>query len=219
MTDWWVHRLWQADPILLVSWVFWVILSITLHELGHGYAAEREGDDTPRALGRLTLNPAVHIPPFAWLLFALIGITWGLMPINPRNFRRGRLSRAIVAAAGPAVNLSLAIVLLTAAAAWERYSTAPQATHDAVMTILEIGGRLNIVLALFNLLPLPPLDGSAILAAIVRPIDRLLSDPQVSNYAFVALFILVFLGAFGWIFALSRIITAWYFHTVFAILP
>lgn len=203
MSQWWVHRLWSLDPILLFAWIFWVILSITLHELGHGFAAIRQGDPTPRALGRMTVNPAVHIPPFGWLLFALLGITWGLMPIDPRNFRHGRLSRAIVAAAGPAVNVVLAFVLLTATVLWDRYSTANSSTHDAVLTILEIGGRLNLVLALFNLLPLPPLDGSAILAAIVRPIDRLLSDPAIANYAFAALFILGFMGAFDWVFRIA----------------
>jgi len=219
MSDWWVHKYWHADPILLVSWIFWVILSITLHELGHGFAAVRQGDQTPRWLGRLTMNPAVHIPPFAWLLFALMGITWGAMPIDPRQFRHGRWSRAIVAAAGPAVNIAMALVLLTAAAVWERYSTAPNTVHDAIFTILEVGGSLNVLLALFNLLPLPPLDGSAILAAILRPVDRLLSDPAISNYAFVALFALMFLGAFRWFFQVSSRISGGYLTWVYALLP
>ena len=100
MSDWWVHRYYHADPIYLFAWIGWVIASIVLHELGHGIVAERQGDPTPRALGRLTLNPGVHIPGMAWVLFAFLGFTWGVMPIDPRYFRHGRWSRALVAAAG-----------------------------------------------------------------------------------------------------------------------
>lgn len=219
MSDWWVHRLWHFDPIVLFAWIGWVILSITLHELGHGVAAIQQGDDTPRRLGRMTLNPVVHIPPFAWLLFAVVGITWGLMPIDPRNFRHGRLSNAIVSAAGPAVNVVLAIVLLAAAVLWDKYSTAGASTYGAVLTILEIGGQLNIVLALFNLLPLPPLDGSRILASFVRPAERLFADPRISNYAFAALIILAFLGLFDWIFTLARWLESHFVLSLGALLP
>ncbi len=219
MTEWWIHQLWNQSPLLLISWVFWVILSITLHELGHGLAAIRQGDDTPRQLGRMSLNPAVHIPPFGWLLFLFLGITWGQMPIDPRHFRHGRLSRAIVSAAGPAVNILLAMLLLTASAVWDRTSTAPTQLHDSISMFLEIGGRLNVVLALFNLMPLPPLDGSAILAALVRPLDRLLSDPMVANYAFVALFVLGYLGAFGWLIRLSSRVADGFRNWVLMALP
>lgn len=200
MSDWWVHEYWSQSPVLLLSWVVWVIVSIVLHELGHGYAAEFEGDPTPRSLGHLTLNPAVHITGFAWVLFAFVGITWGLMPIDPRRFRHGRWSRALVAFAGPAVNILLALLLIILTACWIKYAhTTTPTTYSGVMLFLRVGAVLNVVLAMFNLLPLPPLDGSAIAAAAIRPLDRWLRDPAIAMRAFAVLIVLGFLGAFSFI--------------------
>jgi Zn-dependent protease len=199
MSDWWVHRFYHADPIFLFAWIAWVIASIVLHELGHGIVAERQGDPTPRALGKMTLNPAEHIPPMAWVLFAFLGFTWGVMPIDPRNFRHGRWSRALVAAAGPAVNLVLAMTLLLALTLWLKYASASPAIFSGVTTVLVVGAKVNLVLLLFNLMPFPPLDGSAILAAAVPPIDRWFRDPRVLNAGFAIIMILGLLGMFGFI--------------------
>ena len=80
-SDWWLSTIFHVSPVLACSWIVWVILSICLHELGHGWMAIRCGDNTPRALGHMTLNPFVHIPwPWAWIMFGLFGFTWGLMP-------------------------------------------------------------------------------------------------------------------------------------------
>lgn len=196
MTGWWVHRLWNDSPVILFSWIFWVITSIVLHELGHGFAAVWQGDPTPRLRGRLTVNPVVHIPPFGWLLFAFAGITWGLMPIDPRLLRHGRASQALVTFAGPAVNLVLALVLLTALVFWQRYGPTSGAFADNFATFLIYGGLLNTLLFFFNLMPLPPLDGCMLLACAFRPVRRLLEDPRVWNVGFAALIILGLLGFF-----------------------
>lgn len=206
MSDWWVHRYYHADPIYLFAWIGWVIASIVLHELGHGIVAERQGDPTPRALGRLTLNPGVHIPGMAWVLFAFLGFTWGVMPIDPRYFRHGRWSRALVAAAGPAVNLALAMILLVALTLWLKYGSASPAVFSGVTTVLEVGALVNLVLLLFNLMPFPPLDGSAILAAAVPPIDRWFRDPAVLNAGFVIIMILGLVGMFDFIRVAARFI-------------
>ncbi|MBX3355500.1 MAG: site-2 protease family protein [Phycisphaeraceae bacterium] len=203
MTDWWVHRYWAADPVLLIAWIVWVVVSIVLHELGHGYAAEREGDPTPRRSGHLTLNPAVHIPPFAWVLFAFVGITWGLMPVRPENFRRGRVSEAIVAVAGPLVNIGLALALILLTALWMRFGTGSPQTLAGVYTFLIVGASLNITLALFNMLPLPPLDGSRILGALVPPLEKWLLEPRVQTGAFAVLIIMAMLGLFSGIISLG----------------
>ena len=91
MHGWWMADLWQQNPMLLCSWVFWVILSICLHELGHGYAAIKCGDDTPRLSGHMTLNPIVHMGVPSLVMFAIVGIAWGMMPVDPSRFRRSIL--------------------------------------------------------------------------------------------------------------------------------
>ena len=99
--SWWVHEEFRAGGLVAVlSWAFWVIFSITLHELGHGWAAIRQGDDTPRRFGRMTLNPLVHMGVPSLVMFALIGIAWGAMPVEPSRFRWGRRGRVLVSAAG-----------------------------------------------------------------------------------------------------------------------
>ena len=115
MTGWWVHNAFvNGGAIMLVAWIFWVLFSITLHELAHGWAAIWEGDMTPRELGRMTANPVVHMGGLSLLVFAAIGIAWGMMPVNPSRFRHRRWGDAIVAAAGPVMNILLSIVCLTA---------------------------------------------------------------------------------------------------------
>ena len=111
MISWWAYPyIEQQNWIVLISWTFWVILAITLHELGHALSATWLGDQTPRQYGRLSLNPIVHMGPYSLIAFILVGLAWGLTPINPNQLRWGRLGRIIVAAAGPATNLLLAII-------------------------------------------------------------------------------------------------------------
>ena len=87
-TGWWIHDLWQSGQgTLLVSWIFWVIASITLHELAHGWAAIFQGDDTPLVTGHMTANPVVHMGIPSIFIFLLLGIAWGAMPINPYKLR------------------------------------------------------------------------------------------------------------------------------------
>lgn len=117
MNRWWVSAYWEADPALLVSWVFWVIVSIVLHELAHGWVAIRLGDRTPIETGRMTWNPLVHMGQTSLIVFALVGIAWGMMPVNPSSLR-GRYGDAWVSLAGPAMNLALALVLIVLGGIW-----------------------------------------------------------------------------------------------------
>lgn len=194
-SGWWIADLWQAgQTVQLVSWVFWVIVSICLHELGHGVAALWEGDDTPRRLGHMTWNPMIHMGTTSILAFILIGFAWGLMPVNPYNFRHRRWGDAIVAAAGPLVNLVLAFILLTAAGLWEGlvFSAPDDIQWQAnVKIFLLSGGWLNLVLLALNLLPFPPLDGSRILASVWRGYGELIRKPQ-AQFAGLAVFVVVF---------------------------
>ena len=160
--NWWVHSAYESGGIvLLFSWAFWVIFSIVLHELAHGWAAIANGDNTPREMGHMTMNPIVHMGRMSLIFFAIAGIAWGLMPINPHRFRHERRGRVLVAAAGPAMNLLLAFITLTAAGTWawavaNGRITVAEHTAANVAQFLFWGGFINLVLGAFNLLPIPP---------------------------------------------------------------
>lgn len=187
---WWFADFWSHNPMMAVAWIVWVVVSIVLHELGHGWAAIRLGDDTPRYTGHMTWNPMVHMGWMSLIMFAVIGIAWGMMPVDPSRLR-GRHGDALVAAAGPAVNLMLFVgcvlmMVVTAAVADESTNLGRN-----LMTLWFVGGALNLTLMLFNLVPVPPLDGSRIVASFSDGFRRFVTTEQgavVSLIAFVVLF-------------------------------
>lgn len=158
---WWLSSFWEhLGPLFTCSWVAWVIVSITLHELAHGWTAIRCGDDYPRISGHMTPNPFVHIPwPIAWITFALFGFTWGRMPTQSRNYQ-SRYDETRVALAGPGMNLMLALICAAELAVMKsgRVPVSP-AVMDVLGTIFTTGLYVNVVGVLFNLIPVPPLDG------------------------------------------------------------
>lgn len=185
---WWVADLFHENKALLISQVFWVIFSICLHELGHGKAAIALGDRTPIETGHMTWNPLVHMGMTSIVVFLITGIAWGLMPVNPSRLR-GAYADAKVAAAGPAVNLGLAIFCTVALALWMKYAKAmPGELYENFTTFFFAGAMLNLVLLVLNLLPVPPLDGSRIVADFVPGFRRLIEKP---NAALVGLILLV----------------------------
>lgn len=182
-----------SNPVGFVSVVVTVIVSVTLHELGHAYAAISQGDDTPRQAGRLTLNPVAHMGILSVVMLLAVGIAWGSTPVNPARFR-SRHGDAWVSFAGPLVNLGLAFLGLTVLALWLRWGGDGSSPAKAnFVEFLWRFGQVNVVLLLFNLLPLPPLDGSTIVASFVPPYRRIIRDPnnQAAMFAvFIALFFL-----------------------------
>lgn len=190
MPEWWVIREWELNPVFLIAHVFWVIFSIVLHELAHGVAAIRSGDDTPRVTGHMTWNPLVHMGQTSLILFAIVGIAWGMMPINPDKFRR-RYDQALVSFAGPAMNLALFVlcVLATAVVVVFRKQLQEPLGGNASMFFF-LGGCFNLYLAAFNLLPVPPLDGSSILGNFVPAYRNLWRGPQAGIVALI-LFVVV----------------------------
>ncbi|MDX2132502.1 MAG: site-2 protease family protein [Planctomycetota bacterium] len=200
MTGWWLSDIWHLNPVFALAWLGWVIVSITLHELAHGWVAILCGDDVPIRSGHMTWNPTVHIPfPWAWIMLALFGFTWGLMPVQPANFR-GRYDDAKVSFAGPAMNLLLAAVCLVLDVAWLTFMTStPDPFHANVHTVLWTGLMINLMGFMFNLLPVPPLDGSHILRSLVPAYRRIWEGPNAAMYgmaAFAALFL--FGGRYVW---------------------
>ena len=195
---WWVADLYQDGRIVeLLSWIFWVIFSITLHELAHGWVALWQGDDTPRRLGRMTANPLVHMGGMSLLMFALIGIAWGVMPTDPSKYRWRRKGRIVVAGAGPAMNLALAVVALVALVVWLAAGPPGHQAYTNIAVFLWTGGWLNVLLAMFNLLPIPPLDGSNILSGLSMRFYLWFQQPQAQMIGMFIVLVIFFSGI-GW---------------------
>jgi Zn-dependent protease len=197
--SWWFSDYYNSTnygPVFAISWVIWVVVSITLHELGHGFTAIRCGDDTPIHLRRMTLNPLVHIPPMAWLMFAVFGFTWGLMPVNPANFR-GRYDDAKVGAAGPAVNFGLFVICALAAGLWnvKGQGLTPDHVFQNIRMFLLVGTFINLMGVVFNLIPVPPLDGSRILSDFSPAYSRIWTGPHSQIIGLVAFGLLFFVGS------------------------
>ena len=165
----------QIAPFLLgVSvWALPVLLAITLHEAAHGYAAWRLGDDTALKLGRITLNPLKHIDPFgtvilpALLLLLNAGILFGYakpVPVDWRRLNNPRRDMALVAAAGPAVNLAMAFIAVVLATT---VSLLPSSVAEWAGDSLNAAITINLILAVLNMLPIPPLDGGRVAVGVL----------------------------------------------------
>ena len=153
-----------------------VLLALSLHELAHGYVAYKCGDPTAKHFGRLTLNPLRHLDPVGFGCMLLIGFGWANpVPVNSRYFRKPRRDMILVALAGPVSNLLLAFVFLLlyrfVGIGWIATLTfSSQFTFNLAWCLLQIlyaGIYMNITLAVFNLLPIPPLDGSRVLFVLL----------------------------------------------------
>lgn len=183
----------DLGPVAAGAFLFWGIFSITLHELAHGWAALSQGDDTPRIYGRLTMNPVVHMGWMSLTLLVVTGIAWGMMPTDPGKYRWGRRGRIVVSGAGPMMNvllwalcwggwgLVLAPYLDDASGVVGAFRRLPDGNARQLAIFLFIGGNLNGMLALFNMLPLPPFDGASVLAGFSRTYYRWMHNPQIAN--------------------------------------
>lgn len=176
----------------IFSLVYFVILivAITVHEFAHAYVADRLGDPTPRANDRLSLNPLKHLDPLGTIMLLFANIGWGKpVPIDPYNFRSPRRDEFLVSLAGPASNLILAALIALA------IHFIPVSGLIPVIAYLVIS--LNVSLAVFNLLPVPPLDGSKIFLSLLPPQKSIEWQQAFSRYGYYLLAALLFLPISG----------------------
>ena len=175
------------------------LLAITFHEVAHGYMAERFGDPTARLLGRLNLNPLRHLDPIGTIAIFIFGFGWARpVPINAGNFRRPRRDMVWVALAGPLVNLALAVLSALVLQGLDLLGQTALGGYDffpKMATPLEMMAGfslyINVVLGIFNLIPIPPLDGGRILTGIL-PEKQANLVSRLEPFGFVLILFLVF---------------------------
>lgn len=179
----------------IILWIVPLIFAITVHETAHGWVASKCGDPTAKLLGRLTLNPIKHIDPIGTLvvpaiLFFLGGFIFGWakpVPITWRNLKNPRRDMAFVAAAGPLANLGMAFL-------WVAVAKLGIGLHSAPFAYMgQIGISINLVLMLLNLIPIPPLDGSRVVASLLSPAMAYRFN-QLEVYGFLILVLLLASG-------------------------
>lgn len=171
-----------TDPLQFLSWAIALILGITIHEFSHAFVADRLGDPTPKIQGRLTLNPLRHLDPIGTLMILLIRFGWGKpVEFDPFNLKHPRRDAALISIAGPVSNLTLATIL----------SLIIRLTPTSPLTMtLLITVYFNVLLAIFNLIPVHPLDGFKIVGGLLSE-DQAKEWYSLERYGFIFLLLLI----------------------------
>jgi Zn-dependent protease len=188
-----------SDQIIgsVIAVAIMLLVGFPIHEFSHALAAYRLGDSTAKHLGRLTLNPVAHFDPLGGILLAVsfiaggFGIGWAKpTPVNPRNLEYGRWGEAIVAAAGPLSNLVLALIVVLPLRYLGGHPELAQGVPGLVLDVALEFVFINVVLMVFNLFPVPPLDGSKVLFAFLPPRLAFQWRPIIEQYGFILLVLL-----------------------------
>ena len=178
-----------------------LIASLTVHEAAHAWTAYRLGDPTARALGRLSLNPAVHVDPIGTILLPLVAfisnipiIGWAKpVPVDIRNLRNGRRGFVLVAVAGPISNLLMACVASAVLRVMLPFAIEPGPAIEVTARVCLLALQLNVFLALFNMIPVPPLDGGNVLAGLL-PVQAAAVFDQIRPFGFLIIYALMLTG-------------------------
>jgi len=199
----------RLDLATLIARAIVLLVAFTFHELAHAVTADRLGDPTPRRQGRITLNPIAHLDPFGTIMLLISGFGWAKpVQVNPRNLKGDpRTSMAIVAAAGPLSNVVMAVIFaLPIRLGLVGFQFGPSGMLPSLEGLFFEFVWINLILAFFNLIPVPPLDGYRILTGILPP-DLAFRLRPLEQYGFLillaAIFLLPMIGIdlLGWLVA------------------
>jgi len=205
-------------PQIFIAFIV-LLFSLTVHEMAHAWTADRLGDPTARLLGRVSLNPMVHADLIGTVLFPLIAMTTGApligwakpVPVNTRRLSHPQRDYVLVAGAGPGSNLVMAVVAATVLAV---LPISPQTLGETnvsvpLAAILSQAMRLNVLLAVFNMIPIPPLDGGNVLAGLL-PYRFAETFNRLRPYGFLLLYALILTGGFEYLVVPPyRFIVSW----------
>jgi len=152
------------QPLLFFVWIWVILIALSVHEFAHAWAAYLQGDDTAKRFGRLTLNPFAHIDILGFLMLLFVGIGWGKpVPYNPFNLKNKKFGPVIIALAGPLANLFTAIF----SGLFLKVLIPLFSPYNLLIQFLRLLLMVNVALMVFNLIPIPPLDGSKVLLEII----------------------------------------------------
>jgi Zn-dependent protease len=187
-----------ASPLNFLIWALALVIAITIHEFAHAWSADKLGDPTPRSQGRLTLNPLAHLDPLGTLALLLVRFGWGKpVQFDPYNLRHPQRDSALISLAGPASNLILATALSLAI----HFLPLPALLAGIFSVIIT----LNIILAVFNLVPVYPLDGEKIVAGLLPP--RLAAEYQAVMRQYGTIILILMLFPIGGISPIAALIS------------
>ena len=174
-----------------------LLFALTVHELAHGWVAFRLGDPTAKMAGRLTMNPLKHLDPLGVLAFVIMKIGWAKpVPVDPRYFRNPQKDMLLVALAGPGANVLLALASALLARVLVSMPVLPLFVLQPLVGMLVASVWINIMLAVFNIIPIPPLDGSKVLMGVLPP-EAARSFARIEPFGFFILLALFYTGVIG----------------------
>ena len=199
----------SPSPPVFVGILVALVVGITFHEFSHALVADRLGDRRPRALGRVSLNPIRHLDPVGAIFFLLAGFGWGRpVPVNAYALRPGRIGLTVVALAGPVANFVVAVVM---AILFRVLLQAGLLDAEFPNQVVQLIVYFNVALGLFNLIPIPPLDGYNVVLPLLPPRQQF-TVQRYAQYGYIALLLLVLLsygpgdGPLGWLFSFAGVI-------------